>query len=219
MVKCCLFDLDGTLLSTLPTIAHYVNKTLEYDGLAPITLEECRQFIGDGPRMLITRAYKAKGRFEEGLLEQRLSRYKSEYAKNPYYLTESFPGVEDCLKGLREMGIILCVLSNKQDSAVAEVSEKFFPGIFTIKRGSIDGFPLKPSPELALNMISELGVTPGEVVFVGDTDVDMMTGKAMGAKSVGVSWGYRSASDMQRGGADAIAYDAQMLFRLIVGDE
>ncbi len=205
MIKAFIFDLDGTLLDTLSTITYYVNKTLQSEGFSPITEDECRYFVGNGPEMLIRRALISRGCSDGEYALELLGKYKSNYDVSPLYLTAPFPGIEELLSALSERGILIGVVSNKQEKAVIEVVSHFFGDKVDAVRGSREGVPLKPAPDAIYEMMSELGVTADEVVYVGDTDVDMKTGRAFGAtRTVGVLWGFRDKAELLENGADAI---------------
>ncbi len=205
MIKCCIFDLDGTLLNTLSTITYYVNKTLEQEGLSPITEEECKYFVGDGPELLIRRALASKGYLNDGGVLRILKKYKENYSASPLWLTEPYEGVMDMLRDLSEKGIACAIISNKQHEAVIPVVRSFFKDLITLARGAMAGVPLKPKPDAVYMMLNELGVLPEEVVYVGDTGVDMQTGRAFSAaKTIGVTWGFRDQQELVKSGADVV---------------
>lgn len=205
MIKAFIFDLDGTLLDTLATITYYVNKTLQKEGFSPITEDECRYFVGNGPEMLIRRALISRGCADGERALDLLGKYKSNYDVAPLYLTAPFEGIEELLSALSERGILIGVVSNKQEKAVLEVVRHFFGDRVDAVRGSREGVPLKPEPDAIYEMMRELGVTSDEVVYVGDTDVDMKTGKAFGAaRTVGALWGFRDKEELLVNGADAL---------------
>ncbi len=200
-----MFDLDGTLLSTLPTITHYVNKTLQNHNIFPITEEECKGFIGDGARKLIHRSLASRGAFTSELESVIYNEYLTSYDCDPYYMTEPYEGIPELISALRGAGIICAVISNKQDFSTKSAISHFFGDAFAEVRGGVDGVPLKPDPTAALSMLSSLGVSPDEVMYIGDTAVDMRTGKNINAAlTVGVLWGFRDRSELEAGGADLI---------------
>ena len=207
MIKCCIFDLDGTILNTLTTITHFVNKTLQKFGYGSITTDECRRFVGNGARLLITRALASLGESDEPTISRVLADYDREYGSDPYHLTCTYEGIEDLLSDLRERGISLAVVSNKQDVITKAAVAHFFPSTFDVAVGGRDGIRLKPAPDAPLAVLAELGFDPSECAFIGDTSVDVQTGRNMSAGLVvGVSWGFRDASDLAL--ADVIASSA-----------
>ena len=212
--KCFVFDLDGTLLDTLDTINYYLSKTLTSNGYRAVTRDECRSFVGDGSRILLTRALKSQGEESAEVAERLCREYVAAYNKDPFFLTKPYPGVCEMLSELRSRGIRLAILSNKPHSSVILIVEKIFGDTFDIVEGASDGKPLKPSPECLYRIANELSVEPSECVFVGDSGVDMQTGKSAGAYSVGVLWGYRPESELSRMGADMLINDALVLTQI-----
>lgn len=211
MIKCCIFDLDGTLLDTIRTITYFVNLTLRHYGYPEISEDECRYFAGNGSRLLIKRALSSRGGAAEGdKYEEIHSFYKKAYDENPLHLTTVFRGIPELLSALRERGIKTAVLSNKPESAVRGVIEHFLPGCFDFVMGAREGTPLKPSPEAPMAILDELSVKPSECALVGDTNTDIETGKNFGAGlSVGVLWGFRKEDELRGAGADFITDRAE----------
>ena len=209
MIKCCIFDLDGTLLDTLTTITYYVNKVFSAHGIEKITNDECKYFVGSGAEKLIRRALLSKGITDEDTVMSLLSEYVSDYDKNPLHLTSVFPGIREALCALRAKGIRLAVLSNKPDSATKSIVASFFPSTFDAVYGQRAGVPMKPDPACADRIISDMGVLRSEVAFIGDTEVDTKTGRAAGVGlNIGVLWGFREREELLAGGADVTVSSA-----------
>ena len=221
MIKYCIFDLDGTLLDTLPTIKHYLNNTLLDYGLSPVGDRETRRYIGDGAYQLIYRAFSEQGISDEKTIQKALTEYKAAYDSAPTYLTDYYGGILDALDVLRGAGVILAVLSNKPDCATRAVVESFFGDRFAIARGGIDGIPLKPDNTAPLAISRELSADPTEIAFVGDTSIDIYTGKNMGAAlTVGVSWGFREMEELIGAGADVVIdHPSELLSALGVSND
>ena len=214
MIKCCIFDLDGTILNTITTITHFVNKTLQKFGYPNITEDQCKCFVGNGARLLITRTLAHFGVTDEKTVDTVLDAYDRDYKSDPYHLTAKYDGIDDLLSGLHRAGIRLAVVSNKQDRIAKDAVAHFFPDTFDMVVGGKEGVPLKPAPDAPLSVLSALGFTPCECAFVGDTAVDVQTGKNMNAaRVIGVSWGFRNREELSD--ADYIADDpAQILSAL-----
>ncbi len=207
MIKGCIFDLDGTLLNTLTSINYYVNKSLAGAGFGNITEEQTAVFVGDGAKALIERALGANGIDIKNLgdfVTALTKEYVEDYNANPEYLTKPYDTIPELLDKLKKRGMKLGVVSNKPHSTVLPLVQRFFPGVFDAVSGGKSGIPLKPAPEAPLMQCEELGLSPSEIAYFGDTGTDMKTGKAFSAAlTVGVSWGFRSEEELVACGADA----------------
>lgn len=218
MIKYCIFDLDGTLLDTLPTIKYHLNATLVKYGLRPVGDCETKRYIGDGAYKLIYRAFSEQGICDEEAIAEALTYYKARYDAAPLDLTSVYDGICELLRGLKEKGIKVLVLSNKPDLAARMVVRHFFGDAFALVRGGLDGVPLKPDPTSALDMLRQLGANPSECAFVGDTAVDIQTGKNMGAAlTVGVLWGFREREELVAAGADTVTASVPEILLAIGG--
>ncbi len=217
MIKCCIFDLDGTILDTITTITYYVNKTLQNHGIGTVTEDECRYFAGNGARALITRALNSKGITDEERIERILLEYTAAYDEAPLHLTAAFDGIIELVGKLKERGLRLAVLSNKPDFAVKSVVAHFFGDSFDSVLGGRDGVPLKPDPTVPLQIAETLGISPCEVAWIGDTSTDMETGKNLGAGlNIGVLWGFRPRAELVGAGADVTVSSADALLAEII---
>lgn len=209
MIKACVFDMDGTVLDTIGTITYYVNKTLEEFSLSPITIDECKVFVGNGARLLIERTMHSKGIDEPETVNKVLARYDALYNSDPLYLTDAFPGIHKLFEELKLRGISIAIVSNKQDFLTRPISERFFGKSVAVTIGGREGVRLKPHPDSVLEALSVIGAEPSETVYVGDTGVDMQTGKNVGARlTVGVLWGFRSERELWENGADVVVNEA-----------
>ena len=205
MIKCCIFDLDGTVLDTVGTIAHFVNLVFSKHNIPSITAKEAGYFAGDGARVLIKRSLASRGIEDEEIYNAVYSEYMYAYDNDPIGITKPFDGIEEMLSALKGMGIKLVLLSNKPDFVTQNVVEHFFPGIFDGVFGAKDSVKLKPCADYALSILDKMGIKPCESVFIGDTSVDIKTGINMGAcRTVGVLWGFRDRAELAEAGADVI---------------
>ena len=205
MIKAVIFDLDGTLLNTATTITYYLNRTLTSGGISTITEDECKEFLGDGARMLIKRALGKSEVTDSQTVESMLAKYNSMYDADSTYLTEPYEDIPLLIRELNSRGIKLAVLSNKPHPTTSKLVQSYFTDCFDSVCGGREGIPLKPNPDSVLCTLDALGVGADEVMFVGDTAVDVLTGKNMGAKmSVGVLWGFRSEAELLDAGADVL---------------
>ena len=216
MAGCVIFDLDGTVLDTISTITYYVNKVFLCEGLEPILEEDCKYYAGNGARKLIERSLASRGITDEATVCRILDVYMRCYEEAPLYLTEPFDGIKEMLAELRGLGYKLAVVSNKPNGATCPVVRHFFGDAFDAITGALDGVPVKPDPTLPLRVVDGLGCDRRDSIFVGDTYVDMETGKNLGSKKViGVLWGFRKREELEGAGADAVVSTAKELLREI----
>ncbi len=203
--KAIIFDLDGTLLDTLETLSYYGNTTLEKFGIAPYEKDAYRYMIGNGAKILIRRMLAGRDCETEELFEKAYNAYITAYNSDTLFKTEIYPGIEALLAALREKGMQIAVLSNKPHEATVPILKSFFgEETFTVMRGAMEGVPIKPDPTAALEIAKILGAEPAECLYVGDTAVDMETGKRAGFYTIGVLWGFRDREELTAGGADRI---------------
>ena len=198
-----IFDLDGTLLDTLADIAYSINSTLERHGLPVHPVDSFRRMVGSGFRNTVEMAV-AGGPFEDHI-DALASEASRAYADDPVSRTRFYDGIEQLLDALRNQGIPFAVLSNKPDYLVQILAREFFAGHgFTHICGHRDGLPRKPDPTTALHLAGVLGCDPSEVLFLGDTDIDMMTARNAGMKAIGAAWGFRDSEELVAAGAEAV---------------
>ena len=190
MIEAVIFDLDGTLLYTLEDLKNSTNFALREFGYPERTLEEVRQFVGNGVRKLIERA--VPDGTDTGITEEVLRVFKENYGQNMYNCTKPYNSIEKLLLELKQNGLKTAVVSNKFDLAVKELCKKYFGDLIDVAIGQRDDVPKKPAPDGVLTAIEELGVKRENCIYVGDSDVDIYTAKNAGIESVGCSWGFRS---------------------------
>ena len=205
MIKYVIFDLDGTLLYTLDSILYHLNRTLDSFGLSKITIEQCGEFIGNGARLLVKRAVAVSGDFNDELVERVLKTYNEAYNNDPLPHTYPYDGIEELVSALYERGIKMGVVTNKPEPTARQLVEHFFADRIAFVRGGRAGAVLKPDPRDSLDAIHSIGGAASECAFVGDTYVDIETGKNMqAALSVGVLWGFRTEEELSAAHADLI---------------
>ena len=217
-IKCAVFDLDGTLLNTVKTIHYYLNYALSTHDLWAVSEEDTMRFVGDGAIKLIERAIDRVGA-DDSYFDSVYKTYNEAYNSSPYYLTEVYEGIPELLSALKGQGIRLAVLSNKPDFAVKATVGKFLPHTFDIVRGGVDGIPLKPLPDSLFAILNELGVTPSETAYIGDSEPDVMTAQNGNiALSIFVSYGFRTADQLRAAGAETIVDDPMAILNIIKTD-
>lgn len=216
MKHAVIFDLDGTLLNTLGDLRAATNHALEVRGLPPHSMEEIRQFIGNGIRLLICRAMPEGT--PEAEIDAALDDFKAYYAAHIHDRTVPYDGIPQLLTALRKRGIKVAVLSNKIDSASQQLIEYFFPGKTDVVFGEHVGVPRKPDPTSCRMVMQRLGVQPEQVLYVGDSGTDMQTAKNAGLYAVGVTWGFRSKEVLLEYGADILVHRPEQILQILDSD-
>ena len=213
MAKAVIFDLDGTLLNTITTIKYYCNKALAAHGFNEASEGDYKIFVGNGAKRLVERAMSHTRTWTEDEFSKVFSLYNELYNNDTLYLTEPYEGIVELLKALKSEGYMLAVLSNKPNRATVDVVSKIFgEDTFDLIRGGTDGVPLKPDPTAVFEILNKLGIDKSDAVFVGDTKVDIETGRNAELFSVGVLWGFRDEAELSAAGADAIVSNTAELF-------
>lgn len=206
--KAVFFDLDGTLLYTLPDIARAVNHALQTRGLPAHPVEAFKSKVGWGLDETIRLALPLELQptaAESGLLDGLIRELINEYRRAPYELTTPYEGIPALLAELQRRNIQMAVLSNKEHMLTTTIVADLFPGIeFLAVQGVSETVPPKPDPAGVQRLLAETDAASGEVVYVGDSSVDMQT--ALGAElyPIGVAWGYRPAGELREYGAELI---------------
>ena len=211
-IKLLMFDLDGTIADTIWSIREAVNITLEHFGKTQRSYDEICKAIGNGALLLIRRSFSPDDPDE--LVKEGLKFYDNIYGQTYTHIDGCYEGMSEAMHTLKERGYTLAILSNKQDLYVKKISELLFPdGIISIAMGQTD-LPKKPDPTVPLMIAKELGFEPCETAFIGDSDVDILTGKNAGMLSVGCAWGYRGRAVLEQAGADIVIEHASELEKI-----
>jgi len=197
-----IFDLDGTLLNTLPDLVRLTNMVLVENGWPERTTEEILSFVGKGGRNLIGRA--APAGTPDAQLDAAFARWRELYPTYGHALTRPYDDIPETLAQLKATGAKLGVLSNKFDAAAQSVIAEHFPGVFDLVRGECEEIPRKPDPAGLRFMMGQLGVQPADVLYVGDSATDVETALNAGVACVAVSWGYQSCDMLKAAGATTI---------------
>ena len=213
--RAAVFDMDGTLLDTLGDITDAVNAAMRFARVPERTRDEVRAFIGNGARRLIERSLPPDASRETQ--EATLRFYRAFYDAHAQIKTAPFPGVPEALLALRDAGVRLAVASNKPDAGVKRLAEHYFPGLFDAALGDRPGLRAKPCPDLLETAMGLLKTGPENTVYIGDSDVDILTARACGLPCVSVTWGYRGEDFLRASGAAAFAHTPDELVRAILG--
>lgn len=189
MIRSILFDLDGTLLDTLDDLANSVNYALRTHHLLERSHTEIRSFLGNGIRNLMLDAV-GRGMSDEAF-EPVFQTFRTYYVEHCLDKSKPFAGIIDLLKALQQRGITMAVVSNKLHPAVVELNERFFKDYITSAVGESATVRRKPNPDAVLAALSELGCSKDEAVYVGDSEVDLLTAQNAGMQCMLVLWGFR----------------------------
>lgn len=195
-----VFDLDGTLLNTLEDLADATNYALQQFGMPVRTMDEIRRFVGNGVRTLMVRAVPegdSNPQFEEVF-----NCFKTYYGEHCNDKTRAYEGIMELLQELKDKGYAVAIVSNKIDFAVKELQKRYFDDLIPVAIGERDGVSRKPAPDTVITALQELGKTKEEAVYVGDSDVDIMTAKNVGIPCISVEWGFRDREFLQEHGAE-----------------
>lgn len=202
MIKAIIFDLDGTLLDTLHDLADSVNHVLTKHNMKNRTVDEIRSFIGNGVPTLIARSVPA-GTDEKTTAE--CVREMAEYYKDHADIkTKPYDGICELLETLNTKGIKTAVVTNKVENAAELLCNRKFGNVFDCVIGDNGKDRLKPAPDNVFRALNQLGYDKKEVLYAGDSDVDMVTAHNAGLTSIGVTWGFRDEITLSNAGADFI---------------
>lgn len=214
--KVAIFDMDGTLVDTLEDLYDSVNEMLAHYNLPLRTLDEVRQFVGNGARKLMYRSLPADKSADENFVDAALTYYNGCYARNCLKKVKPYAGIMELLAALAAKKIPLGICTNKQHFAAIEIAEKILaPVKFFYVSGDEPGQPRKPDPTRALAGIKKIAVAAEDVAYFGDTAVDMKTAVNAGFLAVGVTWGFRPRSELVDSGAQIIVDRPQEILDLI----
>lgn len=208
-----IFDLDGTLLNTLPDLHAAVNHALKSYALPERTMDEVRRFVGNGIKNLIMRAVP-EGCDEETALHV-FECFKAYYKDNSCNLTHPYEGIPELLARLGAEGAKLAVVSNKAHFASVHICEKYFPGVFHLILGEreSEGIAKKPAPDGVFEAMEKLGAK--SAVYVGDSDVDIDTANNSHLPCIAVTWGFREEALLIDKGAKYLAHTTGELYNYI----
>lgn len=194
-----IFDLDGTLLDTLQDLAEAVNYALKYNGMPQRSIEEVREFVGNGVENLMKRAIP-DGK-DNPLFDATFEEFRLYYGKHCKDHTGPYPDILLLMKELDARGIKMAIVSNKLDSAVKELDNEYFGELTKAAIGEMEGVKRKPAPDAVLKAMKELGTAPERTIYVGDSDVDIQTAANANIPCVSVTWGFRSVAFLEEHGA------------------
>lgn len=213
----CIFDLDGTLLNTLDDLANSTNYALRLHSMQERTREEVRRFVGNGVKKLIERAVPAGTTEEE--TERVLADFRSHYLEHDKDTTRPYDGILEMLERIKNRGIRTAVVSNKFFKATESLCSHFFGSLIDVAIGENEaaGIRKKPSPDTVREAIRQLEVETSDCVYIGDSDVDVMTAKNSGMDCISVLWGFRDEDFLSEKGATKTVRTPSELTTLLLG--
>jgi len=213
--RAVIFDLDGTLVNTIPDITCTVNSVLRSHGFAEKSMSEVRNGVGFGVEHLL-RTLDVPGKMNSYMV----SEIDKAYSEMEHSESHLYSGIENLIERVSRAGIKLFILSNKlQKSLERSVSDHLCFAEFLSVTGSQPGYPAKPSPDLLLKMLDEFSVSPDSALMVGDGEADIAVAHAAGVSCVSVLWGFRTRQALEAAGADLFAATPEEAAELILEEE
>ena len=216
MKKLVIFDLDGTLLNTIEDLGNAANYALSQNGYPTHSLASYPFFVGNGVRNLIRKALPDDMRTDT-IIESLLKDFKEYYNEHNTDCTKPYDGIEELLRNLQDNGVKIAVASNKYQQATEKIIAHYFGDIdFVAVYGQREGVNVKPDPSVVFSILSDAKVPKSEVLYVGDSGVDMETARRACVDSVGVTWGFRSEKELNEYHADMIVNKASDIFDIVM---
>lgn len=210
-----IFDLDGTLLDTLEDLTNALNHALRECGYPEHTMNDVREFVGDGVGMLVQRALPPERDGDPDAYELTLQAFKRCYALHNNDVTAPYPGVPELIAALQARGTALAVVSNKNDPNVQALCRRYFPTV-ALAAGEREGVRRKPAPDTLLYVIKALNADPKHTLYVGDSEVDLETARNAGVDCASVLWGFRSEKRLLAAGARMLFHTPEELERWLL---
>lgn len=208
-----VFDMDGTVLNTLDDLTLSMNYVLDKFGYSGHTVEEYRLFFGNGVKEALRLALPKD--VSSDVIEKMLPIYKEHYDAHCLDKTRPYDGIVEVMKELKSRGYKMAIVSNKIDSAVKELNERFFADSVDIAIGEKEGIKRKPAPDMVETALKELGSTKEESVYIGDSEVDFMTAKNSELPCISVLWGFRDKDYLIEQGAYCFAETPQDIIKIL----
>ena len=208
-----IWDLDGTLMDTLEDLTISTNHALRECGMPERTIGEVRQFVGNGVRKLMERAVP-EGTAAD-MFEHCFDVFKAHYMVHCQDHTGLYPGIAETLRELKARGLRMAVVSNKLQSGVDELYRQFFADTIDVAIGEREGMQRKPAPDMVQLALQQLGTTREGAVYIGDSDVDVLTARNSQLSCISVLWGFRDEAFLREHGATCFAARPQDIVQMV----
>ena len=211
--RAVIFDLDGTLVDTLEDLTAAINAALAHFSLPTHSAEACKMMIGNGAKRFAERALPPD---RQDLAERLLTLTREHYSDNCFKHSRLYDGMGETVTQLRQKGLRLAVLTNKDQVVAGRIIEHFFAtGIFESVIGAAQGRLIKPDPGTTLGIVDSMGLMCEDFIFVGDSAVDIETALAAGVRAVGAAWGFRGRDELQAARAHIIIDSPREILDLV----
>ena len=210
-----IFDLDGTILNTLEDLADSTNYALKTYGYPERTMDEVRQFVGNGIRKLMERAVPEETPVEE--IDRVHETFTAHYKVHCADKTRPYDGIMELLQNLKKDGCKLAVVSNKADYGVQELCKQYFDGVFDFAVGEREGIRKKPAPDSVNEVLKTLGCSRDRAVYIGDSDVDIQTAANAQMDHIIVEWGFRDVQFLISQGAKVLVEKPEEILEIVEG--
>ncbi|BBF42320.1 phosphoglycolate phosphatase [Lachnospiraceae bacterium KM106-2] len=211
-----IFDMDGTILNTIEDLSDTLNFALKKSGYPERTLEEARQFVGNGIHRLVERGVPAGTASTE--IEQVFQDFITHYKDHCADKTRPYDGILTTILKLREAGCKTAVVSNKADGAVHQLCKRYFDGLFDTAVGEKSGVLKKPAPDSVNAVLEELHITRDRAVYIGDSEVDILTSVNAKMDHIIVEWGFREPAFLKESGANRMVTSPSEILSIILGN-
>ncbi|MCR5458160.1 MAG: HAD family hydrolase [Clostridiales bacterium] len=213
VIDTIVFDLDGTLLDTADDLKNSLNRVLVKRRYRPVDKERTMQCLGNGVRRLIE--LNVPNGSDNPEFETMVKEFKDDYVANCAVETKPYEGIINVLKELKRIGLKTAIVSNKTDYAVQELKVKYFGNLIDIAVGESEQTPRKPNPQMVYKALDMLGSSSENAVYIGDSEVDILTARNSNLDCISVSWGFRDKATLIQSGAEMILSSPEDLLNII----
>ncbi len=212
--KAVIWDLDGTLLDTLQDLYTSCNYTMRYFSYPERTLDEVRMFVGNGVKVLLSKASEIE--LDNPKIDEMYEVFREYYSIHCNDATRVYDGIYETIDALKELGIVSAIVSNKPQYGVSELKDKYFNGRISVAIGETQEVRHKPYPDTVIEACKQLNVNINDCVYVGDSEVDILTAKNCNIDCISGAWGFRSKEHLLANGANIICKNTKELYDEIV---